>query len=190
MIYQVSRNPAFAVLTYIDKDDSSYFSNNTFSLGKDEWKVVPLTKFVGEGNEYLPIADFHSVAGVNTVFSERAVVALDSFLEPAGELLEVDVEQAEQRYFHFICTNAIDCLDKQKSAGILEHPEFDNQYLTVSKPVINHKKVAADVFKILQLPRRLTFYVSDAFVDAVQTSGLTGFAFYGGSFFDSDPILT
>ncbi|WP_309383691.1 imm11 family protein [Cerasicoccus frondis] len=140
------------------------------------WKVPLLShlwkkpKVIGR---VVPFNDFPCLDMVLPVFSKRATEALDSFLAPNGEMLELDSAGGE--YFLYNVTNVRDALD-------LEHSrcEFwcnppttavDIAYFSFKKDELKN----ASIFRIYEMPMML--FVTGEFVSAVNSLGLNGFKF-------------
>ena len=107
------------------------------------------------------------------IFTRRAVEALGDLLEDNGEIIPATCEG--DRIFFFNVTKVIDALDESSSEVI----RFDDSSDVMSidrHAFFREKLVGAAIFKIPQWPTRRV-YVTDRFVERVESTGLKGFWF-------------
>ena len=106
------------------------------------------------------------------VFSAKAVDVLADFLEPNGELFPITC--GGQRFFAFNVTRVVDALDEQNCEVV----RFSSgRLMTVDRfSFFEDKLFGITVFKIPQLVL-MDVFVTDPFVESVQTAKLKGFKF-------------
>jgi hypothetical protein len=133
----------------------------------------------------LPFGDLSMVHGVfEPVFSLRAVNALNNLLEGNGELLPLNC--AEGEYYVFNTTQIVDALDEERTEfkpysevdPDMAYQDDDPHTPVITRPAF-YPEVVADL-TIFKIPLRYPFggtLVTDKFVQRVQETELTGFAF-------------
>jgi hypothetical protein len=120
--------------------------------------------------------DFPILGHDAPVLSARAVDRLHAILTPCGELLPIRCSNDPDEFFLFNVTRIINPVDMKQSkffplpSGALGHCEH---------LVLDPKKIPADAlfFKNTQLGNWYPIYATEAAVDAVKKSRLTGYAF-------------
>jgi len=120
----------------------------------------------------LPLPDF-PVFTTSPAFSRRAVDALLDLLVESGEILPLACDEGD--FFVFNVIQVLDALDE----GASELRRFGRHGQGRVKQIVRHafvpELVTAPIFRIPQKPLRV--YVTQRFVDRVETAGLTGFRF-------------
>ena len=131
------------------------------------WEPQPI-KFLYKSRKKGDCPSLHSIP----FFSVKAVKVLREIMGENVEYLPVTGEASKFTIVNII--KVIDALDIEKS----ELKIFDDGKIWgYKKLVIKANSVTADnIFKVTQFPRALVI-VSDKFKDAVETTGLKGFAF-------------
>lgn len=105
------------------------------------------------------------------VFSDKARQALDAFLSPAGEFLEV-AAPVPGFIGYRVLKHLDDCIDMERST----HTKYDNGKVMVRKATMYETKVRGyDIFAVLNSQAGL--FVSEAFKAAVEAAKLKGFNF-------------
>lgn len=126
-----------------------------------------------------PLGDLSFVMGASIVLNEKARVALEDFLAPFGQFLELDMVDetglggGDQRLYFYNVTNVIDCIDFDRS-------ETDGK--KVIKPAFVPGGVPADpqVFKD-PLRKKMDIYLNEAahaqLTGLIDRAGLRGSTF-------------
>ncbi len=121
----------------------------------------------------LPKGDFPSLATNVPVFSRKAATTLADLLEGNGEMLSTTI--AGEEYFLFNVTRVIDALDESKSDIV--RFEGKSKIMDIETHSFLAEKLEQTViFKIPQIPT-MDVFVTDPFVERVQSAGLKGFRF-------------
>jgi hypothetical protein len=119
----------------------------------------------------LPLPDFPVFT--SPVFSRRAVDTLLDLLIENGEILPLYCEEGE--FFAFNITRELNALDEPAS----ELKRFGRNGRGKVKRIVRHafvpERLTAAIFRIPQKPLRV--YVTQGFMDRVESAGLTGFDF-------------
>jgi hypothetical protein len=136
----------------------------------NKWKPIEM-KF-SEALSRRKVGDFPDGCLV-PVFSQRAVSALESVLNPNGELLPLQCEGIQ--LFAFNVTRISDALDERRS----KLTRFSSgRILDISRYEFNESKIAADLTIFRLLPEQSSrIYVTSTFVELVAQAGLQGFEF-------------
>jgi hypothetical protein len=120
----------------------------------------------------LPLPDC-PVFTTSAVFSQRAVDVLLDLLIENGEILPLACEEGD--FFVFNVIRVLDALDEERS----ELRRFGRNGRGRVKRIVRHaffpERITASIFRIPQKPLRV--YVTQGFVDRVESAGLTGFDF-------------
>ncbi|MGH9874927.1 MAG: imm11 family protein [Pyrinomonadaceae bacterium] len=135
------------------------------------WDVFEVT--YDDDSIELPLSDFASLTFQHIpVFSKPAARALRSLLAGAGELLPLRCGEA--KYLAFNVTALVDALDLENS----EVFRFaSGKIMDVKTYVLDGERLgSAAIFKLTETPL-MDVFVSDEFVNVVETAGLTGFLF-------------
>lgn len=133
------------------------------------WKTRTISA-ADEDDAITPLPDL-AVVGVLPAFSVRAVEALLPLVKPNGELLPLRHRRAE--YMLYNVMTVADALDE--GASSLTRFTGSGRVMSIERFVFDPVAVQdLHVFRIPQLLRGHVF-VTDAFVDAVEANGLTGF---------------
>jgi hypothetical protein len=172
----------------MEKYESNY---DLFQGGKigDAWQPVHVIIDRSRVDEWTPLppsGDFPRFegAGIEPVFSRRALDALGDLLQENGEILPLSCDEGE--YYLFNTTRIVDAID-------VEHTEF-KPYSEVDpdmalldddpdSPTITHFAFHPEIvksltiFKISNKYNKATPMVTDKFVQRVQEAGLEGFEF-------------
>ena len=169
---------------YILKPDTNRFQN-LICIGEDyvdwlqkfdgsslasSWEPLAVQVFYEEEN--LPASDYPSLALHIPVFSKRATLALKEALDKHGELLSLLCGDGE--YYAYNVTCVLDILNEEKSTLV----RFSSgRTLNIEDYSFN----SADLgdYPIFKLPQTLLrgVFVTQAFKQKVEESGLTGFTF-------------
>lgn len=105
------------------------------------------------------------------VFSDKARQALNAFLSPVGEFLEVGAPMPGFIGYRLL-KRLGGCIDMGRSV----YTKYDNGNVMVRKPTMHEAKVRGhDLFAVAESPTGL--YVSEAFKAAVEAAKLKGFNF-------------
>jgi hypothetical protein len=149
-------------------------------------EVVPEDRETYQWQSTPPLGDFPCLtsAGIEPVFSRLAVDALSNLLEGNGELLPLNC--AEGEYYLFNTTRIVDALDEEKTEfkpysevdPDMAYQDDDPHAPVITRPAF-YPEVVADL-TIFKIPLRYPFggtLVTDKFVQRVQETELTGFAF-------------
>ncbi len=121
----------------------------------------------------VPKGDFPSLIPGVPVFSPRALHALEDLLLPNGEVLPA-ICAGEAHYLYNV-TRVVDALDESRSDVVRLPGKSEALYISDHVFVADRVRGMA-VFKIPQETSGDVF-VTDLFVDRVETTGLTGFWF-------------
>ncbi len=158
----------FARLNTIDLNDLDRFEPLDGTPMAPAWQPVKTRWVTNKGTR--PIPDFSTISGA-PVFNARALAVLGDLLEGRGELLPLDVEDAEDHYA-FNCTRLSDALDEERS----ELAYFrTGRVMAVDRYEFDQRKLVGDtIFKIIQ-KRRSSKYVTDLFRRRAEEAGLSGF---------------
>ncbi len=133
------------------------------------WESVRMFWETEDGSR--PRSDFARAGGA-PAFNGRSLDALSDLLEGRGELLPLDVEDADEEYYAFNCTRLSDALDEQRS----EFAYFpDGGILDIDRYQFLSQQLAAETIFKLAAVRRVYHYVTDTFRQRVEQTGLTGF---------------
>jgi hypothetical protein len=142
------------------------------------WKPVMMTRLkdYGDGTLVRP-SDFPCGAGGGTylTMSDAAKQKIGASLKGYGEFLPFKCDEGNFWAFHV--TNFVDALDKEASE-VLRAPDDPNVILMIHKHVFRPEKLTTDwMFKLPYARGRSDIYVTDAFVNLIRTSELTGLNF-------------
>jgi hypothetical protein len=129
---------------------------------------VPLV-FDNEGRKKNVVGDLSFRLAPFLILSEKARKALESFLSPAGEFLEIAAPVPG--FVGYRVLKQIDgCIDMESST----YTRYDNGNVLVRKPVMYEPKVrGADIFWTRETASSV--FISDAFKAAVDKAKLKGF---------------
>lgn len=131
---------------------------------------VPL-EFNNEGRKKNSVGDICLNLAPFIIFSEKAKLALDRFLAPSGEFLEV-IAPVPGFFGYRILKYVDDCIDMKLS----QYMQYDNGAIDVRKPTMYEARVKE--LEIFTTPNTLSsIFVSSAFRDAVVKAKLKGFDF-------------
>jgi hypothetical protein len=125
---------------------------------------------IGKDPRRLPKGDFPSLIPGVTVFSQKAVTALRDLLEKNGQILPVSI--AGEGYFLYNVTRIVDALDETDSS--MDRFDDGRVFYIDDHSFFPHKLAGLSIFKIPQMPDGSVF-VTDVFVERVQSAGLKGF---------------
>jgi hypothetical protein len=162
----------YASLTPTPDSDWDVIKQIDGRLLSASWKPLRLRwiKELEDGTKVGP-TDFPWLARHVPVISERAVRALRDLLTEAGELLEVDCEG--ERLWALNVRRFVDVLDVGSSK--IEY-FADGRVMRVHRYVFKPSEVkGVTMFKVPQQPLGPVF-VTQPFVSAVESAGLTGFS--------------
>lgn len=120
----------------------------------------------------LPKGDFPSLIPGVPVFSRIAVEALRDLLEANGEIFPAKIDG--ERYFLFNVTRVADVLDEADST--LSRFKDGRVFYIDCYSFLVEKLQGLSIFKIPQMVSG-NIYVTDAFVELVESAGLKGFWF-------------
>ncbi|NHZ90100.1 hypothetical protein F2P45_13900 [Massilia sp. CCM 8733] len=135
-----------------------------------DYTPVPL-EFANRRKKRKAVGDFSFRLAPFLILSETARNALNEFLSPVGEFLEVDAP-VEGFIGYRVLLHICDCVNLEKS----DYSRYDNGNILVRKPVLYEEKVAnAHIFSLPEAPTSV--FVSQKFKDAVESAKLTGFDF-------------
>lgn len=136
-----------------------------------DYVPVPLA-FNNEGRRKKPVVgDICLSMKPFVIFSDKAREALDVFLSPAGEFLEV-AAPVPGFVGYRVLKHLDDCMDMENS----KYTQYDNGGIAIRKPVMFEAKVREhDIFAVSTTIAGL--YVSHAFKKAVFSAKLKGFSF-------------
>jgi hypothetical protein len=140
---------------------------------KEGWTPVKVEKIRNNNaRDYVP-NDFPKIASM-PVFSKRAISELAAYLERSGEVLPLIFNNRMDEYFAFNVLNVVDALDEENSkisrfasSGRIKNIETYEFFQPKLQGLV--------LFKIPQVPPRI--FVTDSFVQKVETAGLSGFYF-------------
>jgi hypothetical protein len=134
-----------------------------------KWSPVPVVGSVGE------YVDYTTVSRVPT-FSHRAVKALEEFLVPNGELLEILPKRSRQRYYAYNILTKSDSLDVQRSRFESRGDPAEDTASRISFFSFDEARLAElSIFRIREYPKAV--FVTETFKDRVDKAGLNGFYF-------------
>jgi hypothetical protein len=163
----------------ISSDEERRVLGPEFFVGKalalQQWRSPKTTRaHTTPGNMERPLGDR---AGIDfktdpMALNRRAVDVLSAQLSKAGQFLPLTFDEGEYSLFNI--TNVIDALDMEKSdIAYFKDGGFKRVLRYAFKP-----EVVKDEW-IFKIPQQLKGYafVTDRFVDLVNTAGLTGFGF-------------
>jgi hypothetical protein len=169
---------------YILKHDANRFQN-LGCIGEDyidwlqrfdgsslasSWK--PLTVEVIPEEDDPPASDFPALALHMPIFSKKATLALKETLDKHGELLPLLCKDGE--YYAYNVTRVIDILNEDKS-NLVRFP--NGRILDIKDYSFNSAELGdCPIFKLPQTPL-MDVFVTEAFKQKVEESGLTGFTF-------------
>ena len=136
-----------------------------------EYKPVPL-QFNNEGKrKKFVLSDICLNMDPFVIFSEKARKALEAFLSPVGEFLEV-IAPVPGYIGYRVLVQIDNCVDLEKS----DYTKYDNGNIWVRKPTMYEAKVRGQhIFAIPEAPTDL--FVSEDFKEAVTLAKLKGFDF-------------
>jgi hypothetical protein len=131
--------------------------------GKEKFAFLP---------RRLPKGDTPGLSTHIPVFSPNAAKTLADFLKLSGELLPISCDKKE--YFVFNVTKVVDALDRASSNLKLFS---DGEIMDVIRYAFFPKRlIGIELFKIPQMVLADVF-VTDPFVERVESAGLKGFKF-------------
>ena len=158
-------------LETVDKGDLKRFEPFDGSPMAPAWHTVRLRWRDAPDERRLPKSDCPALLAFVPTFSEKAVVALRDLLEPAGELLQLDVPG--ERFYAFNVTSVLEVLDE--AASDVKRFEDGGVMRIVRYAFKNLDAIRQQpIFKIPQ-QRRSRIYVTTLFHRRVDQAGLTGF---------------
>ena len=123
-----------------------------------------------------PLGDLSFVMGASVVLNEKAYAALEGFLRPFGQFLELDmidetgIAGGDQRLYFYNVTNVIPCIDFDRSA---------TEGKKVVRPAFHSDAIPAGV-QVFKDPLRkkmdiyLTAGARDELTRLIETNGLRG----------------
>ena len=156
-------------LYYTEEDVMEFARRFDGTPMKSAWKVRESFSFVPR---LMPKGDCPNFGTHVPVFNPRSVEILADLLEGNGELLPIRCDGED--YFLFNVTRVVDALDQQNSDLDLFD---DGDILEIDRHVfIPEKLPSLSIFKIPQMVLADVF-VTDPFVDRVESAGLKGFDF-------------
>jgi len=160
----------FRGIYYTNLDDMVDFDLrfNGTPIGK-AWTAKERFAFVPNRS---PKGDTPSYSSHVPAFSVRAARALDDLLRPNGELLPITCEG--ERYFLLNVTRVVNALDEDNC----ELERFDDgRIMAIDRYAFIERDLKRVVlFKLVQMPLSWA-YVTDSFVERVQSARLEGFRF-------------
>ena len=169
-IYEPRVRPGFEWALPVRDADHEYLWRLDGTSRRATWRPMPIARLaVDDAGEPLAEADLPWLGGHVLVLRERAAVTLAPLLDRYGELLPLACPDADLWLFNVL--TVVDALDEDNS----ELVRFDDGDILDVARYEFRADVAAGmaVFKVPQLLRGPLF-VSDQFVEAVATAGLTG----------------
>ncbi|MEN9223102.1 MAG: hypothetical protein Q6M04_11770 [Thermostichus sp. BF3_bins_97] len=102
------------------------------------------------------------------IVSQRAVDLLGDILLANGELLPL-IYEGEDTYFAYNVTNIIDVLDKEETQR--------RNRSSITRPAFCLDKIGDNIIFKVPETRLVRTYVTDGFIEKVQSTPLTGFKF-------------
>lgn len=139
----------------------------------EERRLAPTWKPPRVIGDVPPYNDFPEIMGIYPAFSQRAVDALRTYLEPNGELLPLDSEVG--KYYFFNATTISDALDEERS----ECRFFDappRRAVDISSFAFHEEQLRGlAIFRIRQWRQGLI--VSEEFVETSRRHELEGLCF-------------
>lgn len=156
-------------------NDSEFEVFSNFAIGTfppTAWKPLTMEMIYDDEGKSLKPSDAPWLGMHPLIFRENAVFRMREWIEPYGELLPLNC--SEGGLFVFIVTTMVDALNEAAS-DISRFP--DGRVMRVKKYVFDPKAIDGnDVFRIPN-PKSSRTFVSDRFVKAWKTAGLTGLDF-------------
>jgi hypothetical protein len=120
----------------------------------------------------LPKGDFPSLIPSVPVFSDKAVTVLRDMLERNGEILPVSI--GDEDYSLYNVTRIVDALDEANSS--VDRFDDDSVCYISDHSFYSRRLAGLSIFKIPQMPDD-SIFVTDIFVERVESAGLKGFWF-------------
>ena len=163
----------YRILLPVDDADWEIFHLFDGRSLRSKWTPVRVEVFRDKGlNRNLPPSDLPSLTARVPVFGTRALEVLEDLLQDHGEVLPLDC--VEEPYYAYNITRLVDALDVEHSRIKL----FDHGgVMDIPEPAFYGRMIQdLTIFKIDQKPKGRPF-VTQAFVDRVEETGLKGFLF-------------
>ena len=160
----------FQNLLCIDEDCIDWLQKFDGSSLASFWK--PLTVEVIPEEDNPPASDFPKLALHIPTFSKRATIALKEILDKHGELLPLLCREGE--YYTYNVTRVLDILNEDKSTIVRFS---DGGILNIEDYSFNFAELGdCPIFKLPRMPL-MDVFVTEAFKQKAEESGLTGFTF-------------
>lgn len=166
----------YKMLVTVDKFNRDRLDEFIGESLKDKWVPLEL-KFLKEdqGEKLNKKCDSPALLCGFIIFNQRAVDVLKDLMGDAVEILDVNVKDADDKYYAINVIDVGDYLDYDKS-------EFDyfpgtNEIALIEKYAFNPEMIKnKHIFKISLFPGTFIF-VSDEYRNAVRKAKLKGFSF-------------
>lgn len=160
---------SFAALHTLDEDRLDRFEPLDGTPMARHWRPIATRWVTNDGTR--PIPDFSTLSGA-PVFNARALKVLGDLLKGRGELLRLQVEDADD-HFAFNCTHFSDALDEARSE--FKRYESSGRIMRIVRHEFDAEGLRGEtLFRLAQKPKRQE-YVTDAFKQRVEEAGLSGF---------------
>jgi hypothetical protein len=163
----------YEILTYSNLEDSKRIQD--WFCGEpigNRWTPLKVEVLRDKDHKDRPSSDFPGFGAGKSVFSHRALESLRDMLDGNGEILPLDCKDGN--YWVFNVTRMVDALNVE---GAKVKRFSDGGIMRVEQYSFRPEKIhGLTIFKIPQFPFS-DVYVTDAFVERVKGTGLTGFAF-------------
>lgn len=168
-VYQLGRDAnRYRWLSAVREEDFDALVGRP-NLRRATWTPIYVEYLNDKLNRKLPKGDFPTFGTVPT-FTQKAVDVLFDILVENGELLPLT--SAEGPFYVFNVTRVVDALDKEQS----DLKRFsDGTIMRVVRYAFDPQAIGElSIFRVPELP---TEFVTQRFVDRVESAGLKGFAF-------------
>lgn len=158
-------------LTAIEESDFNVLADLAHVSVGDAWRPIAVEWIDDDLNAGKPKSDYPTL-GSTPVLSQRAIDELMEVLVENGEILPLNGDSAEQYYVYNV-TRILDALDTDKSDAIWFGP---GRIMMMKRYAFRDAELeGATIFKVPQL--RVQVFVTEPFVERIESSGLTGFSF-------------
>lgn len=124
------------------------------------------------------IGDFPVTSSLAHLVSQRALDALGDIFEANGVLYPVVIKDVEQKYYIYLCSNVVDCLnEKESNVWYAEHTDIDPPACVgVLKHVWHEDKVGSN--EVFVIPQDLShIHVTDSFIEKIRAAKLKKFVY-------------
>ena len=155
----------------IDEDDFRIFRHLGPGVDRSTWIPVPFWLVREDEGQTFAESDFPWLGSDTLILRERAVDLLGDLIAPYGELLPLECDEAVLAAFNV--HRIIDALDERRST-VVRYPS-SGRVMAIERHAFAPEIVGEAV--IFKIPEVGSTYVTDEFVNRVETAGLRGLDF-------------